>query len=183
MNTAKNADFFKNKCEKHIKNLTLKLSKCDALPGKSGFKGAGFIQLDSAFKAAADYEGMLGSIMLESMLGSVFAEVANDNPGMSALSAIDADFTEFAMEYMEESAHGQNNKGRGRGSIALYEREQSKSGANTLGLFNDAANDTLPDDIDQRLDIEGTIAHLQQQYYGWSKAEQNNMKTLGSPAL
>ena len=71
------------------------------------------IQLKSQFKPAAEYDGMLGSIAGEMMIGEIFSTLANDNnansfAGWASQSHIDL-LIEATSEYLSED----NTKGQG----------------------------------------------------------------------
>ena len=164
MKTAGRAGFYRDNTEKTIKSLSLQLSKLQPMNGQN--KGPAFISLASQFNAPAEYEGMLGSIAMDGFLGEAFSGAANDNSALSALSMLDTPMAELLMEYAEEAgSDSHNNYGRGRGSIALYERLKSK---NPHIAFNAACElDETPEDFDLRMDIEERLSALQSEYDQW----------------
>ncbi len=170
MNTANKAGLFKQKTEYRIKGLSQRLSKLSSVPNREGARTAAFVSLHDAFQPAAEYDGMLGALIVESFLGSAFAQASAssaDNPVLSAVSLLDSPAAELFSEYIGE-ADTHNNYGRGRGSIALYERLKAKPMA---PAFNMVANDNMPADYDLRMDIEQTLAGLQCEYYGLASQE------------
>jgi len=126
--------------------------------------GPAFISLNSAFKPAAEYDGMLGSLMIDSFLGTVFAEAAlNDNNAVTAIiSSVDNNALEMAAEFVEERSEDHkddkthNNFGRGRGSIALCERMGSKPAFNLHADADPSLHNQGP-----RQNLESHIAALQ----------------------
>lgn len=166
-NTANNADHTLKTIEGKIKNLAIALTKLAPHPDRSHHHGPLFVSLNSAFKPAANYDGMLGGIMLEGALSEAFSgAIANDNIGVAATYAADHKLFDALCEYMEErgDASTHNNHGRGRGSIALYERKLISQN------FNDAvdpAMDAYLQDLPERLQIERAIAELQLERDGY----------------
>ena len=114
--------------EAYIRGLSAQLNKLSPDRANS-FKG-----LQNHFKAPASYEGMLGSVMVEGFLSTAFGDaLANDNSigANAALYALECNLPDIAEQFGEEREKKtdddtHNNFGRGRGSIALYERLKSK---------------------------------------------------------
>ena len=152
MKDAFNAQIIKNKTEQTIKNLLQQLSQ---LIEANGLESAPSISLDSAFQPAADYDAMLGSMLADGFLGEAFDNTV-------AYTAIDTDIVDLCDEYLSERAQDQhNNYGRGRGSIALYE----KLGQAVLT----PANDVLTSLSDAQTNIEETLAGLQNEFWAWDR--------------
>ena len=153
--TAINAEFTKKTIEGRIRGLAAKLYKLAPHPDNPEHRGALFISLSSQFKPAAEYEGMLGSVMLESFLSDVFTEASNDNVVNASVIDIAAEAASEYLEYLEE-------KGRGKGTFALGEH---KTICNQFNEESDAKMAAYLRDLRKRLQIEESIAALKRQMY------------------
>ena len=161
--TALKAAFQKNAIEGKIKNLARTCYSLAPHPEHPAQRGPLFVSLQSQFKPAAEYEGMLGNIMLESFIGAAFADAANDNGSGSAAAAsasllkvtdldtIAESISEYA-QYREEL-----KRERGQGSFALGEH---KTICNKFNTVQDDAVIAYYRDLEKRLKIEETIASL-----------------------
>lgn len=129
-----NAAFNVKAIENDIRALTQTLSKLAPHPTKGQ---SAFIALNDAFKPAADYEGMVGNMLIDGFLGEVFNDTAaNDNVFSNIINSIDYNMLEMAAHYADEIGKDagkdhkddktHNNFGRGRGSVALYERRSTQ---------------------------------------------------------
>jgi hypothetical protein len=146
---------------KHIKTeirgLAQQLSKLAPNP-KTGLARASLISLNSAFRPAAEYEGMMGSMILDGFLGEAFSGAAsNDNGILGAACSIDYNMLEAADQYLEREDKTHNNFGRGRGSIALYDQ---KPVSDAFKAANAPAQNAYQQDLNERADIEQHIAGL-----------------------
>lgn len=161
--SALKAEFQIKTIEGRIKGFAKALSKLAAHPDKPEHRGPLFISLQSQFKPAAEYDGMLGSMVLEGFLGGAFSGAANDNAAsgvMTYIGANDLDILgDMLSEYLEErNTDKRYGAGRGKGSLALGEHKT------ICNQFNDTMDDALlaySRDIAQRENIEQSIAGLQ----------------------
>ena len=152
--TAINAEFTKKTIEGRIRGLAAKLYKLPPHPENPEHRGALFISLSSHFKPAAEYEGMLGSVMLESFLSSAFADASNDNILNSSVLDTAGEAASEYLEYLEE-------KGRGKGTFALGEH---KTICNQFNEKNDEKMAAYLRDLRERMRIEAGIAALERHY-------------------
>lgn len=156
--TALKAEFKLKTIEGRIKGLAKQLFQLAPHPENPDHSGPLFISLNSEFKPAAEYEGMLGSMMLESFLGEAFGEAANDNTATGVISAANLDvIAETLSEYMQER-EGQK---RGKGTFALGEH---KTICNSFNIESDPVLSAYLADLDERLKIEETIAELEREH-------------------
>jgi len=157
--TALKAEFTIKTIEGRIKDLAGRLYKLAPHPTNPDHRGPLFISLNSAFKPAAEYEGMLGSVMLESFLGNVFSDAANDNGAASALTFMGSGNLDVFAETLSEYAEYREDQKRGQGTYALGEHKT------ICNEFNDECDEDMlayNQDLAERVDIEETIAHLYQ---------------------
>lgn len=167
--TALKAEFTRKALEGRIRGLAKQLYTLAPHPENPEHRGPLFISLPSAFKPAAEYDGMLGSIMLESFLGTAFAAVANDNSetagqimGLMGQNQLDmvGDVLDEYLEYSEEK-----KRHKGQGSFALGEH---KTLCNQFNAAPEAAAwDSFFADLGVRMRIEETIVSLIRQA-GWN---------------
>ena len=166
--TAKAAVSIK-KIERQIHGLVRELSHLAPNPHAPSAQGPAFISLNNVFKPAAEYEGMMGSLLLDGFLGTAFADAANDNALSSSVFAVDNNMLEAAAQYMEERSEDHkddkthNNFGHGRGSIALYERTKT-----SMSPFNLCAQDNAIENyranLGARMKLESHIAERLRAY-------------------
>jgi hypothetical protein len=163
-NTVNNTELRIAHIKTEIRSLAAQLSKMAPNP-KTGLTGASLISLNSAFQPAAEYDGMMGSMLLDGFLGHAFADAAsNDNGILGAACAIDYNFLEAADQYLEEDAH--NNNGRGRGSVARYEERTARDAFNAAE--SSFAKTAYHANLNERTDIEEHIAGLLRELDGYS---------------
>lgn len=85
-----------------IQNLMKELQKCAPHPDKPENSGPLFLQHDANHALPADYDGMLGLMMMESMLGTAFGSAAGELAD-SITSNMDK-MAEAASTYMQDRA-------------------------------------------------------------------------------
>jgi len=152
-NTALKAEFKKRTIEGRIRGLAAKLNKLAPHPDMPNHRGPLFISLDKAFKPAAEYDGMMGSLALESVLGLSFAEAAiNDNSGYYDTLANMSNF-EMAMEASSEYLKDLKKREHGQGSFAYGTHDKP-----VIEFANDVGD--FVSTLGQRLEIEETLAEL-----------------------
>ena len=155
--TALKAEFTTKTIEGRIQGLVAKLYKLAPHPSNPDHRGPLFISLNSAFKPAAEYDGMLGSIMLEGFLGGAFTSAANDNGDASSVALLGSSNFDIFAEALSEYAEYREEKNRGKGTYALGEH---KSICNQFNDEKDRATLAYARDLQKRMNIEGTVAKL-----------------------
>ncbi|MCC6597637.1 MAG: hypothetical protein IT559_02470 [Alphaproteobacteria bacterium] len=156
--------FRRNNIKGKIKALANALYKL-ASPSDKSSCNASFISLRPEFKPAADYEGSLGSLILETLVGTAFSEAINET-----LNTSYADFTvgpyglddaaEAASTLFEERTNARNEKNKGKGSFALGEHKSICNHFEDTDLENKKRGHGQ---VRQRL-IEQSIAMLIREY-------------------
>ncbi|MEZ5815018.1 MAG: hypothetical protein R3E13_09940 [Alphaproteobacteria bacterium] len=173
--TAPNAEFTIKTIEGRIKGLAATLYKLAAHPGNPDHRGPLFISLNSAFKPAADYDGMGGSFMLEGFLSGAFAEASNDNGGAAAGALSDFGHFDIFAEALSEYAEYSEEQKRGKGTYALGEHQTI---CNQFNNEKDHAVSVYARDLKKRMNIEAAIAKLSRELCAFK-----NQKALSTPAL
>ncbi|MCB1652369.1 MAG: hypothetical protein KDI46_09995 [Alphaproteobacteria bacterium] len=156
--------------QKRICGLSATLLTLPSCPDIRTYNGAAFIKLPDAFAPPGECDSLLGTVLTDGFLSGVFSQAGgldacNDNAfdgavrGGDMMNALDlAD--EYFKDAHENSRHDHNNKGRGRGSIALYERNM------LCKHFKPASRVKAPSDsFAQRQAIEGEISGLLRKFY------------------
>lgn len=141
-----------------INGLTGRLKRLAPHPSRPGYRGPLFIANHPSFKPVAEYDGMLGSMMLESLIGSAFAQAASDTFGdwcenidaTAALECYSTYITDIEDRTCEAAAHGQGTLARLSG--------KSIAGAFNLRSHLDEAMQAFLDDLPERLEIERDLA-------------------------
>ena len=123
-------------------------------PDTPNYHGPLFIKSNPNMKAANDHDGMLGSLILESVIGVPFAEAASETFGswtenvdaMAALECYSEYITDIEGSAQKTAAHGQ-------GTLARL------SGQSISGGFNMRSNISAPmqafmNDMPKRMKIE-----------------------------
>jgi hypothetical protein len=113
----------------HLKNrmaTALKaLQNCARHPDRQNVDAPHFLAFRADFKLSDQNDALLGSVMMESMLGIAFSDAANDSASsqtdvnsLSFATTMDAsDLADVMSEYSEETA---TDSKRGKGTKALY---------------------------------------------------------------
>ncbi|MCB9981552.1 MAG: hypothetical protein H6860_04050 [Rhodospirillales bacterium] len=153
--TALKAEFTQKTIEGRIKGLACKLYKLAANPQAPHQRGPLFISLDNAFKPAAEYDGMLGSMMLDSFLGTAFADAGNDNTSSGMFEIGGTQEMDFSGEAASEYLKDHEKQARGQGSFA---RTEHKSLCNQFSTMQEC--DSFAANHAVRLQIEETLAAL-----------------------
>lgn len=119
------------------------LAKLAPHPDKPDYNGALFIQTDSYFKPPAEYDGMMGSILMEAGLSMTFGESAGN-----VIDTAEAASTIY-QDRKSTVSHGFNQASKRACAMKTYMR-----------------------DLPRRLRLEGHIATLQRKYYAMLKHAQ-----------
>ncbi|MEM7618612.1 MAG: hypothetical protein AAF244_04425 [Pseudomonadota bacterium] len=145
--------------KKHIEGVLFAMMKelqtLASHPDKSHSEGPDFIQIDSYYAPDAEYDGMIGSMILENTLGSAFTIAAE---GINWGDAI-----ECASNYMQD---------RGTKTIRLGQKNTISSSFNRNGLSDAVREQMLQSylqDLPKRKGIERWIAESQRKLYAIQK--------------
>lgn len=144
-----------------IQNLMKELQKCAPHPDKPEQSGPMFLQHDANHALPADYDGMLGSMMMESMLGSAFGTAASEL-GSTIANNMDK-MAEAASTYMQDRTPKSIKIG-GRRVIANDFNTTSARGPEYL-----AQMEAFMADLPARLHLEKWLAHETRRLYALRK--------------
>jgi len=156
--TALKAAFTIKTIEGRIQGLAARLYKLAPHPTRPDHSGPLFISLASNFKPAAEYDGMLGNLMLEGFLGTAFTGAANDNvvSTTAQIGGFDA-MVEGLSEYLEYSAKKKDAEQKGQGTFALGEH---KTICNKFDTDDRDKWQSFRADLQEREATEGAITGL-----------------------
>jgi hypothetical protein len=159
------AAFQRKAVEGKIRGMVAKVYSLAPHPDRPDFKGPVLISLKSHFKPAAEYDGMLGSMMVDMMLGDVIGQAlgsaSNDNPVLpiaTTLHHLDLDdLGELFSEYLQSREKQKKSAEKGQGTFALGEHKS------ICNLFNDNTEEAMTAytaDLPKRMRLEQAINTL-----------------------
>ena len=159
------AAFQRKAVEGKIRRLVAKVYTLAPHPDRPDFKGTTLVSLKSHFKPAAEYDGMLGSMMVDMLIGNVIGHAmgsaANDNPVLpiaSTLHHIDLeDLGDIFSEYLQSREKEKKSAEKGQGTFALGEH---KSICNLFNESKDEAYAAYTADLPKRMRLEQAIQSL-----------------------
>lgn len=147
--------------EGKMMGLVQQLEKLAPHPSRPDHKGPLFVQVDSAAKPSSDYDGMMGQMIFESMLGTAFASAVSETFGEIAASADWSNTADAASAYIQDRSHHAS-------SYQIGQRHTISGGFNTM-----AANDDLMaaylKDLPRRMGLERWLAHYQRKLFSLRK--------------
>ena len=130
-------------------------------PSQPNYTGPLFLANNSYFKPANDQDGMLGAMMMETMLGDAFAAAVSDAVGDedNMIGQLDlSNALELYSEYITDiEGSNQHKAAHGQGTLARM------SGKSISGSFN-VRSDISPamqaflDDLPKRMTLERTMS-------------------------
>jgi len=141
--------------ENAMRGLMAELSKLAPHPDHPDHTGPHFVQIDSQYTPAAEYDGMLGSMMLEGMLGTSFAGASG---GMDW-----GQLADMAGEALKD-----RTPQSGSPSYQLGQRGSISGGFNRASK-RDALMKAYKADLPQRLALEAHLAQYQRKIYALRK--------------
>lgn len=122
-----------------------------------------FIKSNPNFKVANDHDGMLGSMMMESLLGTAFSEAVSETAGSWTQDFDAAQALECYSEYITDiEGNTKRAAAHGQGSLARM-AGQSISGAFNARSSMSEAMMAFMDDMPKRMVIERTLAQYAKQ--------------------
>lgn len=133
---------------KELKNLA-------SHPDKPRSNGPDFVQVDSAYEPAAEYDGMLGSMVMDSMLGGAFT--------MAAEGVNWGDIIECASNFLQDRSEKPFQVGQKKALSGSFNRNglSPAARAEMLSLYMS--------DLPRRLGMERWIAESQRKLYALQK--------------
>lgn len=184
MNYAYNQNSQKQALIGTIAGLVKELQVLAPHPDRPHYKGPLFIKSNSNFKAANDQDGMAGSLIMESILGSAFADAVSESfesfgqevdvSTLDATSIMDA-YSEFITDVEDRrktDAHGQ-------GSFARMSGKSISSGFNMRASISEGLQ-AFYDDLPKRMMIERNMAYYAKQLDDLDAAPQYQYASTGS---
>lgn len=154
--TALKAAFQRKTLEGQIKGLAARLYTLAPDPVHKR-SGPLFIHLRSEFKPAAEYDGMLGSMLLGAMMGAGLQDLPlNDNNAFNNSLNTICNISEYLSEYYKDREEAQDIAEKGQGSFALGEH------TTICNQFNDTAGayEAYQSDLPARLRLEANLRDL-----------------------
>ncbi len=149
--------------------LMQNLEKLSPHPDRPNYRGALFTALPGWCKTPGQHDGMMGTMLLEGMLGGAFAEAISGAASSATGGACDslpfsgaaAASALQAYETYRGESEGERKKAEahGRGSFARIENKSISKSFNARSSMTGAMQDFL-DDMPERLKIEGQLANF-----------------------
>ncbi len=146
-----------------ITGLMQDLQKLSPHPDQPQNRGPLFIKNNPNFKVANDHDGMIGSLVMESLLGTAFAEAISETFGSWAQ---DFDFNnamECYSEYITDiEGNTQKVAAHGQGTLARLSGKSIASSFNMRSNISEAMQNFL-EDMPKRIKIERDLAYYAKQ--------------------
>lgn len=141
-----------------IQGLVKELQTLAPHPDQPGYTGPVFLQNNPNFTASNDQDGMLGAMMMETMLGDAFAQAASDH-GCDALNDMDiTNAVEVYSEYISDvEGSTQYKAAHGQGTMAKLSGTSISAGFNLRSSITQDMQDFY-DDLPKRMMIEKSLA-------------------------
>ncbi len=143
--------------------LMKELEKLAPHPDRPDETGPQFVNIDSQHKPAAEYEGMLGSMVLESFLGTAFADAVSAQLG----SCSQTFFNQVDLSMMAEAV-SEYSQDRANASYNLGQKKAISAQFNKRALWQQMMDAYLKD-LPKRLGIERFLADYQRKLYALHK--------------
>jgi len=141
-------------------------------PERPNYHGPLFLSANPNFKTASEHDGMLGSMILETMMGTAISEAFSEEMGSWAESIDVSNLMEMYSEYITDvEGSTQKTAAHGQGTMARM------SGTSISGGFNLRSNITEEmqaffDDLPKRMTIERNMAYYAKQLDALNAAPQ-----------
>lgn len=137
-------------------------------PDNSGYRGPLFIKSNPNARIAAEYDGMLGSMMLESIIAGAFTDAMSDTFGDWTQNIDMATVMECYSQYITDVA-GKNDepseehkRAHGQGTLARLSGKKIANSFNLRGSISTGMQAFL-DDLPARLKIEKELTYYLRQ--------------------
>ena len=146
-----------------IMSLMQDLQKLAPHPDSPQNNGPLFIKSDPNFKAANDHDGMLGSMILESVLGTAFMDAVSETFGDCAQNFDAASAIECYSEYITDiEGNAQKTAAHGQGTLARLSGKSISSSFNMRGTISTEMQSFM-DDMPTRMKTERSLAYCAKQ--------------------
>ena len=163
MNYAINNDRQRYSIISNITALMQDLQKLAPHPEQPNNKGPLFIKSNANFKVANDHDGMLGGMVMESMLGAAFSEAVSDTFGSWSENLDLMNIMECYSEYITD-IEGDNQKtaAHGQGTLARLSSKPLSGSFNIRSTISSEMQSFM-DDLPKRMKIEHDLAYYAKQ--------------------
>lgn len=146
-----------------IMGLMQNLQQLAPHPDQPQNNGPLFIKSNPNFKAANDHDGMLGSMILESVLGTAFMDAVSETFGgwaqdFDAMSALEC-YSEYITDV---EGHAQKVAAHGQGTLARLSGKSISSSFNMRGSMSGGMQKFM-DDMPKRMKIERDLSYYAKQ--------------------
>ncbi len=146
-----------------IMSLMQDLQQLAPHPDQPQNNGPLFIKSNPNFKAANDHDGMLGSMILESILGTAFLDAVSETFGDCAQNFDAASALECYSEYITDvEGSAQQKAAHGQGTLARLSGKSISSSFNMRGAISPEMQSFM-DDMPTRMKVERDLAYCAQQ--------------------
>ena len=146
-----------------IMGLMQNLQKLAPHPDQPQNNGPLFIKSNPNFKAANDHDGMLGSMILESVLGTAFMDAVSETVGDWAQNIDVNNAIECYSEYITDiEGSAQQKAAHGQGTLARLSGKSISSSFNMRGTISPAMQNFM-DDMPKRMKTERDLAYCASQ--------------------
>jgi hypothetical protein len=159
-----------------IAGLVKELSNLAPHPDCASYKGPLFIKSNPHFKLASDRDGMLGSMIMEGILGAAFSQAVSDMaesaaqglgydcefdmPNIDITNLMDC-YDEYINDLKSEKEK-QQIAAHGQGTLARMSGKSISSGFNMRATISEGMQ-AFYDDLPKRMMIEKNMAYYAQQ--------------------
>ena len=162
--------------EKNIEGIMIdlmkQLSQLAPHPDRPDHKGPLFISIDPSLKPAAEYDGMLGSMVLEGLLGTAFSEAASASIGGWSTQFDWSNAAECASQFMQDRQPANSNFQIGQ--------RNAISGAFNESVTRGHLMEAFMRDLPRRMGLERFLAYYQRRLYGMRKQATANAFALAA---
>ena len=141
-----------------IMDLMQQLQQLAPHPDQPQNKGPLFIKSNPNFKVANDHDGVLGSMIMESILGTAFAEAVSETVGSWTQDFDASAALECYSEYLTDIEDKAKIAAHGQGTMARMLGKSISNSFNLRGSIS-AAMQAFMDDMPKRMNIEHKLAH------------------------
>lgn len=145
-----------------IQQLVKELNKCAPHPDRPDQNGPLFLQKDANHQLPSENDGMLGSMLMDGMLGSAFTSVANDTASEWVNSFQNA--VECTSEYAQDRSGNNHYQIGQRRVIAGNFNNIGSRGPEYTAMMN-----AYQADLPRRLSLEKWISHETRRLYALRK--------------
>lgn len=146
-------------------------------PDRPNYHGPIFINSNPNFKVANDHDGMLGSMILEGLLGTAISEAFSENIADWAENFDIANTMELYSEYITDiEGSTQKIAAHGQGTMARMSGKSISGGFNLRSTISDDMQ-AFFDDLPKRMTIERNMAYYAKQLDALNAAPQYHYAT------